>query len=64
MAAGAYSVDRECWELHKLIDRLILENNSRDNSITFGVLFQDDICQQTFESLVGTMKAARKQVIF
>jgi len=29
--------------------------------VTYGVLFDDDDCQQSLETLMGTLKAARKR---
>ena len=40
-----------------------LGSSAADGSVevTFGVLFDDDRCQQVFEALVGTLKAAKKR---
>ena len=32
-------------------------------TVTFGVVYDDDRCQQIFEALVGTLKAAKKRKI-
>jgi len=45
--------------LHYHIDRLVTEQKAADNVITFDVLFKDPECEQTFESIIGTMKAGR-----
>ncbi|RHY27864.1 hypothetical protein DYB32_007645 [Aphanomyces invadans] len=61
-------VDKEVAQLLVEIQRLGHEITSDDGSkqfgVTFGVLFGDERCQDLFEALMGTLRAAkRKKVI-
>lgn len=58
-----YSVDMEIQHLVHEIKRLGTENPDGTYSTTFGVIFKDDKVQNLLESLVGTMKAAKKRKI-
>jgi len=58
-----YSVDMEIQHLVHEIKRLAPENPDGTYTTTFGVIFKDDIVQNLLESLVGTMKAAKKRGI-
>jgi len=55
----SYNAQKDLVLLHYHMDRLVNEHKTADNSITFGILFQDAECEQTFESIVGTLKAGR-----
>ena len=62
---GLHSVDEEIELLKLEIKRL---SNDKRNSkghlfVAYGVLFKDDRCQQLFEALLGTLKAAKKRKI-
>ena len=56
------TVDRECLEIQKDIQRLGEKKNGT-YSVEFGILFDDDKVQQYYEALVGTLKAAKKRGI-
>ena len=56
------TVDRECLEIQKDIQRLGEKKNG-SYSVEFGILFDDDKVQQYYEALVGTLKAAKKRGI-
>ena len=47
--------------LKGFIERLGDEQPSGNVMVTYGVLFDDDECQQSLETLMGTLKAARKR---
>ena len=56
-------VEEECKQLVKEIERIGGESkNGNDNTFcTYGQLFDDDVVQNTFEALMGTLKAAKKR---
>jgi hypothetical protein len=60
---GDYSVDKEIEHLVHEIKRLGTQNADGTYTTTFGVIFKDDKVQNLLESLVGTMKAAKKRKI-
>ena len=62
---GLHSVDEEIELLKSEIKRLSKDKrNSKGHlSVAYGVLFKDDRCQQLFEALLGTLKAAKKRKI-
>mmetsp|Transcript_11206 Transcript_11206/g.41846 ORF Transcript_11206/g.41846 Transcript_11206/m.41846 type:complete len:86 (+) Transcript_11206:66-323(+) len=47
--------------LVSIINRLGEEGSDGRTAVNFGTLFDDDECQQGLETLVGTLKAARKK---
>lgn len=59
------AVEEEIQLLKQEIKRLA--NGSRNAQeklfVPYGVLFKDDRCQQVFEALLGTLKAAKKRKI-
>ncbi|CAK4068696.1 unnamed protein product, partial [Aphanomyces euteiches] len=61
-------VDKEVDQLVVEIQRLGSEIDGADGQkqfgVTFGILFDDERCQDLFEALMGTLRAAkRKKVI-
>ncbi|KAJ3118994.1 hypothetical protein HK098_005774 [Nowakowskiella sp. JEL0407] len=54
------NVDEECNQLVEEIKRLGSSVNGKFG-VNFGVLFDDDRCQNIFEALVGTLRAAKKK---
>ena len=56
-------VEEECEQLVKEIARISGDKkNSNDKTFcTYGELFDDDVVQNTFEALMGTLKAAKKR---
>mmetsp|Transcript_18510 Transcript_18510/g.25951 ORF Transcript_18510/g.25951 Transcript_18510/m.25951 type:complete len:82 (-) Transcript_18510:61-306(-) len=52
-------------EVHRLIEeirnRLGTKQADGSYTVTFGVLFNDDVIANTFEALVGTLRAAKRQ---
>merc|ERR1719334_941889 len=61
MAYDLSSVDREIGHLKRFIRKLGSQNDEGQYVVTFGVLFDDDEAANTFEAIVGTLKAARKR---
>ncbi|KAJ3301341.1 hypothetical protein HDV03_001010 [Kappamyces sp. JEL0829] len=57
------SVDEEIAQLVVEITRLGQKNKQGQVSVAYGVLFKDDRCQQVFEALLGTLKAAKKRKV-
>jgi len=55
-----YDVDEECRLVHFHVDRIGKEKGTPGNC-TFGQLFVET--EQVFESLVGSLKAARKRKV-
>jgi len=55
--AKFYDADKDAYLLHVVCDRLAKQHGPK---FSYGILFNDDIGQQTFESLMGTLKAVRK----
>ena len=55
--AKFYDADKDAYLLHVVCDRIAKQHGAK---FSYGILFNDDICQQTFESLMGTLKAVRK----
>lgn len=59
------AVEEEIELLKQEIKRLA--NGSKNSQgklfVSYGVLFKDDRCQQVFEALLGTLKAAKKRKI-
>jgi len=55
-----YDVDEECRLVHFHVDRISKEKGT-PLSCTFGALFEQT--EQVFESLVGSLKAARKRKV-
>jgi len=54
-------VDKEVDELLHFIEKLGTPGPNGKYSVKFGVLFNDDKVGNTFESLMGTLKAAKKK---
>merc|ERR1719334_2019306 len=63
MAYDLSSVDREIGHLKRFIRKLGSQNDEGQYVVTFGVLFDDDEAANTFEAIVGTLKAAKKRKI-
>jgi hypothetical protein len=57
----SYNVEKEIEELVHGIKRIGKQQTDGTYKTTFGELFHDDKIQNTLESLVGTMKAAKKR---
>ncbi|KAL6545822.1 hypothetical protein OROGR_009696 [Orobanche gracilis] len=58
------NVEEEVARLKEEIKRLAkLPQSDGSYKVTFGVLFDDDKCANTFEALVGTLRAAKKRKI-
>lgn len=57
------SVDHEISLLVQEIKRLGSPNKDGKVSVPYGVLFKDDHIADTFEALLGTLKAAKKKKI-
>ncbi|KAF2072870.1 hypothetical protein CYY_005818 [Polysphondylium violaceum] len=55
------NVDHEVSLLVDAIKRLGTPNANGKVSVKFGVLFNDDEVANTFESLMGTLKAAKRR---
>jgi hypothetical protein len=55
------SVDEEIALLEQEIKRLGVMNNNGQYEVTYGVLFKDEQVANTFEALLGTLKAAKKR---
>lgn len=45
------------------IRRLGSKNSEGKYVVKYGVLFKDDICQNVFEAMLGTLKSAKKRKI-
>jgi hypothetical protein len=59
-----HSVDEEIDMLKSEIKRLSTGENAKGQvTVPYGVLFKDDQCQQYFEAILGTLKAAKKRKI-
>ncbi|EGG13863.1 hypothetical protein DFA_11624 [Cavenderia fasciculata] len=56
-------VDHEVKLLVDAINRLGTKGANGKVSVKYGVLFNDDEVANTFEALVGTLKAAKKRKI-
>lgn len=54
------NVEEECKQLIIAIERTGKEEG-RTKSCTFGKLFKDDLVQQEFEALNGTLRASKKR---
>ena len=63
MAYNLSSVEREIGHLKRFIRKLGTQNDKGQYVVTFGVLFDDDEAANTFEAIVGTLKAAKKRKI-
>jgi len=59
MSGKEYSVDTEVKDLCEDIKRIGKQDGSGAYITTFGVLFVDPQVEQRYESLFGTLKAAR-----
>jgi len=57
----SYDVDHEVKLVQFHLQRLGKNNGDGTYSISFGVFFNDGQVEQIFESLVGSLKAARKR---
>ncbi|KAI3635386.1 hypothetical protein MIR68_006952 [Amoeboaphelidium protococcarum] len=57
------NVSEEVHQLQKEIIRLGKKNADGKYSVPYGVLFKDDVVANTFEALLGTLKAAKKKKI-
>ena len=56
-----YDVDKEVSLISEHMKRLGTKQADGSYKCTFGHLFNDDTVTQTFESLVGSLKAAKKR---
>ena len=56
-------VEEECKQLVKELERIASGNKNGNDRLfcTYGQLFDDDLVQNTFEALMGTLKAAKKR---
>merc|ERR1719195_1645950 len=63
MAYNISSVEKEIVHLKRFIRKLGTQNEKGQYVVTFGVLFDDDEAANTFEAIVGTLKAAKKRKI-
>eukprot|EP00042_Codosiga_hollandica_P012202 m.27370 g.27370 ORF g.27370 m.27370 type:complete len:83 (-) comp39734_c0_seq1:9-257(-) len=54
-------VDHEVGLLVQCIKRIGTQQGDGSTTTTFGTIFLDEVLEQQLESLVGTMKAARKR---
>ncbi|EGD74580.1 hypothetical protein PTSG_05945 [Salpingoeca rosetta] len=54
-------IDHEVGLLVKCMKRIGKEGDDGKIQVTFGEIFRDEVLEQQLESLVGTMKAARKR---
>eukprot|EP00636_Phaeomonas_parva_P005509 CAMPEP_0118885094 /NCGR_PEP_ID=MMETSP1163-20130328/23708_1 /TAXON_ID=124430 /ORGANISM="Phaeomonas parva, Strain CCMP2877" /LENGTH=92 /DNA_ID=CAMNT_0006823043 /DNA_START=92 /DNA_END=370 /DNA_ORIENTATION=+ len=57
----AARIKGEIQLLASIIKRLGAEQEDGKVTLDFGTLFDDDECQQGLETLVGTLKAARRE---
>ncbi|KAI3641539.1 hypothetical protein MIR68_000413 [Amoeboaphelidium protococcarum] len=57
------NVSEEVHHLQKEIVRLGKKNADGKYSVPYGVLFKDDVVANTFEALLGTLKAAKKKKV-
>mmetsp|Transcript_25141 Transcript_25141/g.87720 ORF Transcript_25141/g.87720 Transcript_25141/m.87720 type:complete len:96 (-) Transcript_25141:27-314(-) len=62
-AEVADAIEREVEQLKVEIARLGEKQENGEIHVKFGVLFDDDRCQQVFEALAGTLKAAKKRKV-
>ncbi|KAJ3435174.1 costars family protein abracl [Anaeramoeba flamelloides] len=60
---SGYSVDHEVKQLVTELKRIGEEQQDGTYTTKFITLFKDERCEQIFESLVGTLKAAKKRGI-
>lgn len=60
---SSMNVNEEVERLQVEIKRLGRAQPDGSVTVTFGVLFKDDVCLQVFEAIVGTLKAAKKRGI-
>eukprot|EP00039_Didymoeca_costata_P018248 m.332750 g.332750 ORF g.332750 m.332750 type:complete len:84 (+) comp16999_c0_seq1:50-301(+) len=58
-----YDVDHEIELLVTCLKRICKDQEDGTKAVTFGEIFKDEILEQQLESLVGTMKAAKKRGI-
>eukprot|EP00055_Hartaetosiga_balthica_P014668 m.81917 g.81917 ORF g.81917 m.81917 type:complete len:85 (-) comp8660_c0_seq1:198-452(-) len=58
-----YDVDHEISLLVACLKRICKPGDDGKLQVTFGEIFSDEILEQQLESLVGTMKAAKKRGI-
>jgi len=56
-------VNEEIEKLKDFIKRLGKEGPGGSYEVTFGVLFADDDAANTFEAIVGTLRAAKRKKI-
>jgi len=56
-------VNEEIEKLKDFIKRLGREVSGGSYEVTFGVLFNDDDAANTFEAIVGTLRAAKRKKI-
>jgi hypothetical protein len=63
--ADLHTVDKEIQLLVQEIQRLGKPNPDYQDKVTvkYGVLFRDNKCQQIFEAILGTLKAAKKRKV-
>lgn len=59
-ATSGYNVDEEVARLVAICERLC---DGPSGELTFKEIFYDEECEGQFESLIGTMKAAKKRGI-
>lgn len=62
-AEVAAAVEAEVEQLKVEIVRLGEAQDNGEVHVTFGKLFDDDRCQQVFEAIAGTLKAAKKRKV-
>ena len=59
-----HSIEEEIEVLKSELKRLSPGKNAKgQTSVPYGILFNDDRCQQYFEAILGTLKAAKKRKI-
>lgn len=57
------AVEEEVLRLVQEIKRLGAADASGQVKVKYGVLFKDDVVANTFEALLGTLKAAKKRKV-
>ena len=62
-AEAAQGVEHDIKLLKEGINRIGKKGEDGSMAITFGELFKDEILEQQLESLVGSLKAAKKRKI-
>ena len=61
MADHQVTVDKECEQIKLDIKRIGAKGADGKHVVKFGVLFDDEVVEQYYEALVGTLKAAKKK---